>query len=152
MVSTVRDLGQNFQPYYQISGDGTLPVPNNLRNVCSYQQLSFPNNMHSVLPEVISPNKCFTGIDIEHGSGADIDTIQPTNIQYLFEKETKIQTFGNAHCTTTSQVQLRPPHNLHSIISKCDATCHLQWNNPRLEMEPLILLWNNPKVWLYTPH
>ncbi len=65
--------------------------------------------MHSLLPEVVSPDKCFTGIDIEHGSGADIDTIQPT-IQYLFEKETKIQTFGNAHFTTTSQVQLRPPY------------------------------------------
>ncbi len=40
----------------------------------------------------------------------------------------------------------------NSIICKCGPTCHLQWNNQRLEMETIFLLWENPKVWLYTPH
>ncbi len=48
--------------------------------------------------------KCFIGFDIQHGSVADIDTTQST-IQYVFEKENKIQILGNAHCTTTSQNQ-----------------------------------------------
>ncbi len=63
----------------------------------------------SVSHEFFSPDKCFTGIDIQHGSGADINITQPT-LQYLFEKKTKIQIFGKAHCSATSQVQFLPPH------------------------------------------
>ncbi len=59
--------------------------------------------------EFFSHDKCFTGIDILHGSGADINTVQPT-LQYLFTKDSEIQTFGNAHSSTTGQVQLLPQH------------------------------------------
>ncbi len=57
----------------------------------------------------IGPDICFIGFDIQHGSGADVDIIQLTK-EYLFEKENKIQIFGNDHSPTTGQVQLLPPH------------------------------------------